>query len=138
MLPALHAAGRARVVSVSSTGHHWSGFDFDDPNCERTDYDPPTAYGRSKTANALFAVELDRRYRDAGIRASSLMPGGIHTSLGRQMTDDIRNRLAVHPAPASQNRCKSAHPGSAPTIQPPLGPRSRGTQHHIATHTPKN
>src|SRR3546814_3962061 len=69
MLPALHAAGRARVVSVSSTGHHWSGFDFDDPNFERTDYDPLTAYGRSKTANALFAVELDRRYRDAGIRA---------------------------------------------------------------------
>src|SRR3546814_948709 len=64
MLPALHAAGRARVVSVSSTGHHWSGFDFDDPNFERTDYDPLTAYGRSKTANALFAVELDRRYRD--------------------------------------------------------------------------
>src|SRR3546814_7543276 len=109
MLPALHAAGRARVVSVSSTGHHWSGFDFDDPNFERTDYDPLTAYGRSKTANALFAVELDRRYRDAGIRAFSLMPGGIPTSLGRHMTDDIRKRLGVDP------EIGSAHVGTPVT-----------------------
>src|SRR3546814_478856 len=126
MLPALHAAGRARVVSVSSTGHHWSGFDFDDPNFERTDYDPLTAYGRSKTANALFAVELDRRYRDAGIRAFSLMPGGIHTSLGRHMTDDIRKRLGVDPAQASQYRWKSVEQGSATTIWAALGRAIQG------------
>lgn len=127
MLPALHAAGRARVVSVSSTGHHWSGFDFGDPNFERTDYDPLIAYGRSKTANALFAVELDRRYRDAGIRAFSLMPGGIHTSLGRHMTDDVRKRLGVDPAQANQYRWKSVGQGSATTIWAALGSELEGT-----------
>src|SRR3546814_8597261 len=99
---------------------------FDDPNFERTDYDPLTADGRSKTANALFAVELDRRYRDAGIRAFSLMPGGIHTSLGRHMTDDIRKRLGVDPAQASQYRWKSVEQGSATTIWAALGRELEG------------
>lgn len=121
LLPTLKAANGARVVAVASSGHLWSGFDFDDPNFERTAYDPLAAYGRSKTANALFALELDRRYRGDDIRAFSLMPGGIHTSLGRHMTDEIRQRLGVDPASASQYKWKTVEQGSATTVWAALG-----------------
>jgi len=126
LLPALKAAGQARVVALSSSGHHWSDFDFDDPNFERVEYDPLAAYGRSKTANVLFAVELDRRFRDDGIRAFSLMPGGIHTSLGRSMTEDVRRRLGVDDASASQYKWKTVEQGSATTIWAALGRELEG------------
>jgi NAD(P)-dependent dehydrogenase (short-subunit alcohol dehydrogenase family) len=74
-----------RVVNVSSAGHRYSDVDLADPNFERTPYDPMLAYGRSKTANILFAVEFDRRHRSRGVRASALHPGGIMTELGRHM-----------------------------------------------------
>ena len=61
---------------------------WDDPNFERSPYDPWAAYGRSKTANALFAVELDRRLRDRGAHAYSVHPGGIVTELGRHLTEE--------------------------------------------------
>jgi NAD(P)-dependent dehydrogenase (short-subunit alcohol dehydrogenase family) len=81
--PALERAGGARVVSVSSAGHRFSPVVFDDINFERRDYDPFKAYGQSKTANILFAVALDRRGKDEGIRAFALHPGGIAgTNLG--------------------------------------------------------
>lgn len=81
--PALRRAGGARVVSVSSAGHRFSPVVFDDINFERRDYDPFKAYGQSKTANILFAVALDRRGKDEGIRAFALHPGGIAgTNLG--------------------------------------------------------
>ena len=62
--------------------------DLDDPNFERTPYDPWVAYGRSKTANVLFAVELDRRLKSRGVRACALHPGGIQTELGRHITPE--------------------------------------------------
>jgi NAD(P)-dependent dehydrogenase (short-subunit alcohol dehydrogenase family) len=76
----------SRVVALSSAGHRFSDVDLDDPNFERTPYDPWAAYGRSKTANALFAVELDRRLRGRGVHAYSVHPGGIMTELGRHLT----------------------------------------------------
>jgi NAD(P)-dependent dehydrogenase (short-subunit alcohol dehydrogenase family) len=75
--PALVQARGARVVSVSSRGHRFATVDFDDPNFLHRPYDPWLAYGQSKTANVLFAVELDARGKDQGIRAFSLHPGGI-------------------------------------------------------------
>jgi NAD(P)-dependent dehydrogenase (short-subunit alcohol dehydrogenase family) len=75
----------SRLVNLSSAGHRYSDVDLDDPNFERTPYVEFTAYGRSKTANVLFAVEFDRRYRAHGIRATALHPGGIQTELGRHM-----------------------------------------------------
>ncbi|MFJ6838274.1 SDR family NAD(P)-dependent oxidoreductase [Streptomyces sp. NPDC091209] len=81
--PAIEAGG-ARVVSVSSAGHHYSGIRWDDVHW-RTGYDKWEAYGQAKTANALFAVELDRRGRDSGVRAFSLHPGGILTPLQRHL-----------------------------------------------------
>lgn len=83
--PALRRAKGARVVSVSSMGHHLSDIDWDDINFERRPYDGWVAYGQSKTANVLFAVELDRRGRDEGIRGFSLHPGGIVTGLARHI-----------------------------------------------------
>ncbi|MGF7148099.1 NAD(P)-dependent dehydrogenase (short-subunit alcohol dehydrogenase family) [Sphingomonas zeicaulis] len=77
-----------RLVNVASSGHRYSDVDLEDPGFERTDYDPWIAYGRSKTANILFAVEFDRRHRDRGVRATALHPGGIHTELGRHVADD--------------------------------------------------
>lgn len=70
--PALKRAAKARVVSVSSTGISFGGVDFDDPNFERREYDKWKAYGQSKTANALFAVALDKRGEGHGIRAFSV------------------------------------------------------------------
>jgi NAD(P)-dependent dehydrogenase (short-subunit alcohol dehydrogenase family) len=74
-----------RLVSVASAGHRYSDVDLDDPNFARTPYDPMIAYGRSKTANILFAVEFDRRHRARGVRATALHPGGIMTELARHM-----------------------------------------------------
>ena len=71
----LLAGGPARIVNLSSAGHRFSDVVLDDINFERTPYDPWMAYGRSKTANVLFAVELDRRGRDVGQRACAVHPG---------------------------------------------------------------
>ncbi|MFF3463658.1 SDR family NAD(P)-dependent oxidoreductase [Streptomyces sp. NPDC002619] len=81
--PAIEPGG-ARVVSVSSRGHHFSGIRWDDVQWQRG-YDKWQAYGQAKTANALFAVHLDRLGRDAGVRAFSLHPGGIMTPLQRHL-----------------------------------------------------
>ena len=86
--PALLAAGSARVVNVSSAGHAMGTVDFDDPNFEHRAYDGWASYGQSKTANMLFAVELDRRLRNRGVSAFSVHPGGIQTDLARYMTSD--------------------------------------------------
>jgi NAD(P)-dependent dehydrogenase (short-subunit alcohol dehydrogenase family) len=75
----------ARLVSLASSGHRFGDVDLDDPNFDRTPYDPFAGYGRSKTANILFAVEFDRRHRSRGIRATAVHPGGIQTELGRHL-----------------------------------------------------
>lgn len=75
----------SRVVSLASAGHRFSDVDLEDPNFETTEYTPLGAYGRSKTANVLFAVEFDRRHKARGVRAAAVHPGGIHTELSRHM-----------------------------------------------------
>ncbi|KQX46839.1 oxidoreductase [Paenibacillus sp. Root444D2] len=86
--PALTKAKGARVVSVSSRGHRISGIDFNDPNFEIREYDKWKAYGQSKTANALFAIELDKKGISYGIRAFSVHPGTIVTDLSRNLSDE--------------------------------------------------
>jgi NAD(P)-dependent dehydrogenase (short-subunit alcohol dehydrogenase family) len=78
----------SRLINLSSAGHRFSDVDLDDPNFARTPYDPIVGYGRSKTANILFAVEFDRRHKDRGIRAAAVHPGGIRTELGRYIYAD--------------------------------------------------
>jgi NAD(P)-dependent dehydrogenase (short-subunit alcohol dehydrogenase family) len=82
---ALAAANGARIVSVSSGGHLRSPVVFDDIDYAFRDYDPFGAYGQSKTANVLFAVEATRRWTSDGIFANALMPGGIATPLQRHL-----------------------------------------------------
>ncbi|MEV6027873.1 SDR family NAD(P)-dependent oxidoreductase [Streptomyces sp. NPDC052036] len=82
--PAIEPGG-ARVVSVSSAGHHRSPIRWDDPQWKQG-YDKWEAYGQAKTANVLFAVHLDRLGRDRGVRAFSLHPGGILTPLQRHLS----------------------------------------------------
>ncbi|MFG2125558.1 SDR family NAD(P)-dependent oxidoreductase [Streptomyces sp. NPDC048710] len=81
--PAIEPGG-ARVVSVSSRGHHFSGIRWDDVHWQQG-YDKWEAYGQAKTANVLFAVHLDRLGREKGVRAFALHPGGILTPLQRHL-----------------------------------------------------
>src|SRR5216684_6952495 len=74
-----------RLINLSSAGHRYSNVDLGDPNFERTSYEPFVAYGRSKTANILFAVAFDNRQRERGVRAAAIHPGGIQTELGRYL-----------------------------------------------------
>lgn len=82
--PAIVSGGGTRVIAVSSAGHHISGIRWEDVQFERG-YDKWQAYGQSKTANALFAVQLDALGRDVGVRAFSLHPGKILTPLQRHL-----------------------------------------------------
>src|SRR5690606_34729180 len=83
--PALKKADGARVINVSSQGHRFSSFNFDDPNFLHREYETLQAYGQSKTASNLFALELDNRGKAFDVRAYSLHPGAIHgTELGRE------------------------------------------------------
>jgi NAD(P)-dependent dehydrogenase (short-subunit alcohol dehydrogenase family) len=79
LLPALQAAGGARIVNLTSGGHRLSDIRWDDPHFTR-DYDPLAAYGQSKTANVLFAVELERRWSPYGIHAFAAHPGIVVTT----------------------------------------------------------
>ena len=89
--PLIRAGGR--LINLSSSGHRFSNVDLDDPNFEQTPYEPFVAYGRSKTANILFAVAFDKRHRERGVRAAAVHPGGIQTELGRHMDP---SRLEEH------------------------------------------
>jgi NAD(P)-dependent dehydrogenase (short-subunit alcohol dehydrogenase family) len=82
-----------RLINLSSSGHRFSNVDLEDPNFERTPYDPFVAYGRSKTANILFAVAFDARHRSRGVRAAAVHPGGIQTELGRYMDHGALEKL---------------------------------------------
>ena len=81
--PLLQAGGR--LINLSSAGHRFSNVDLEDPSFERTPYDPFVAYGRSKTANILFAVAFDERHRKRGVRAAAVHPGVIETELARHV-----------------------------------------------------
>ena len=89
--PLIRAGGR--LINLSSAGHRISNIDLEDPNFERTPYDPLVAYGRSKTANILFAVGFDQRHGKRGVRAAAVHPGVIQTELGRYMDPIVRQNL---------------------------------------------
>ena len=93
LAPLLRPGGR--LVMVASAGHRTSDIDLDDPNFAHSPYEEIAAYGRSKTANVLFAVEFDRRHRARGIRAAALHPGGIYTELMRHLTPEVHQRLVA-------------------------------------------
>lgn len=111
-----------RLVSVTSSGHRIADVDLDDPNFERASYHPYRAYGRSKTANILFAVGFDRRHRERGVRAAAVHPGGIQTQISRhshahqeqQMIEQLNRQLAAEGKPPF--RWKSVPQGAATSV----------------------
>ena len=112
---ALAAAGSARIVSVSSSGHLRSPVVFDDIDFAFRDYDPFGAYGQSKTANVLFAVEATRRWVDDGITSNALMPGGILTALQRHLDPDY-GKQAEERFRRAGTRLKTVEQGAATSV----------------------
>jgi NAD(P)-dependent dehydrogenase (short-subunit alcohol dehydrogenase family) len=129
--PALVKSGQARVIALSSRGHRFSGVDFDDPNCNHKAYDKWQAYGQSKTANALFALGLDKRGQRHGVRAFSVHPGGILTDLTRHFTDEDLKRFdllrssdgTIKPGASSTHVFKTVAQGAATTVWCAVSPR---------------
>jgi NAD(P)-dependent dehydrogenase (short-subunit alcohol dehydrogenase family) len=111
----LAAAGGARVVSVSSSAHHRSPVVFDDIHFEHRAYDPWLAYGQSKTANVLFAVEATKRWASDGITVNALMPGGIRTNLQRYVSDEELDRLRAAAGGAAK-MWKTPEQGAATSV----------------------
>ncbi|MDO6429571.1 SDR family NAD(P)-dependent oxidoreductase [Flavitalea sp. BT771] len=120
--PALKKAQGARVVNVSSYGHQMAPFNFEDPNFLHRDYETLQGYGQSKTANNLFAVELDRRGANFGIRAFSLHPGSVYgTELGRDAPAGLFQQMGLQDAngdiyPEVAAKLKNVAQGAATTI----------------------
>ncbi|MFI7549727.1 SDR family NAD(P)-dependent oxidoreductase [Micromonospora sediminimaris] len=113
--PALAAAQGARIVSVSSAAHLRSPVVFDDINFERRAYEPWAAYGQSKTANILFAVEASRRWADDGILVNALHPGSIRTNLQRYVTEEELAKLRAQSGPATPS-WKTTEQGAATSV----------------------
>jgi NAD(P)-dependent dehydrogenase (short-subunit alcohol dehydrogenase family) len=94
MVPLVVAGAPSRIVVLSSSAHRGGEPDLDDPNLQTTPYNEWMAYSRSKTANAQFATELDRRLKDKGVRAVSIHPGAVETELFRHLDDQALDRVS--------------------------------------------
>ncbi|HKA16213.1 MAG TPA: SDR family NAD(P)-dependent oxidoreductase [Myxococcota bacterium] len=125
LVPLLVASAPSRVISVSSRGHRFSPVVFEDIHFARRPYDKWSAYGQSKTANVLFAVELDRRLAKRRVRANALHPGGIVTELGRHLTqDDIKEMMSR--APGGKMEWKTPEQGAATSVWGATAPELEG------------
>ena len=122
---ALAAADAARIVSVSSSGHLRSPVVFDDIDFAFRDYDPFGAYGQSKTANVLFAVEASRRWADDGVTSNALMPGGILTALQRHL-DPAYGEQAAERFRNAGTRLKTVEQGAATSVLLATSPQLDG------------
>ena len=116
----------ARVVSLSSGGHKFGTVDFDDLNYEHRDYEKWSAYGQSKTANALFAVGLDNRLKSRGVRAFAVHPGVIMTELSRHMDGKDFELLTARLPPGEELRMKSVEQGAATSVWAATSPHLTG------------
>jgi len=127
LMPALVEADGARVVLLSSAGHRFADVDLEDPGFEHQPYDPWVAYGRAKTANVLCAVGIDQRFRERGVRAFAVHPGGIQTELGRHLTDEslkfLMDRLAAAP---TETVWKTVPQGAATSVYAATSPDLEG------------
>lgn len=130
--PALKKAEGARVVNVSSFGHQMAPFNFDDPHFNHREYETLQGYGQSKTANNLFAVELDHQGKAAGIRAFSLHPGSVNgTDLGRVAPMALFQQMGTHDAegnifPEVAATLKTIEQGAATSVWCATSPQLNG------------
>jgi NAD(P)-dependent dehydrogenase (short-subunit alcohol dehydrogenase family) len=123
---ALKKSRNARVVALSSYGHSMGQVDLSDPNFSKRPYDKWAAYGQSKSANSLFAVELDKRGQEHGIRAFAVHPGGILTDLIRHMTEEELNAFGVYRenrVAKVPERFKTIKQGAATTVWCAVSPQ---------------
>jgi NAD(P)-dependent dehydrogenase (short-subunit alcohol dehydrogenase family) len=116
LIPQLLAGAPARVVNLSSAGHRLSPFRFEDPLFEKDDYNKWVAYGQAKTANVLFSVALDERFKDRGIRSFAVHPGAIRTELGRHMDENDVKDLMDRRTNRSPMTFKQVPEGAATTV----------------------
>lgn len=117
LVPALESSGNARIINLSSGGHKYCTVELEDWNFETGEYDKWQAYGRSKTANAQFAVALDKRLAGRGVRAFSVHPGVIMTELGRHLTaDDIKMMTESNPRGGAPFTFKTIPQGAATSV----------------------
>ncbi|MFK7895941.1 MAG: SDR family NAD(P)-dependent oxidoreductase [Myxococcota bacterium] len=126
LIPQLLAGAPGRIINLSSGGHRMSPLRFEDPFFEKEAYNKWTAYGQAKTANVLFSVALDKRYRDRGIRSFAVHPGAIQTELGRHMgKEDIADLAAMRPQ-AEPMKFKQIPQGAATTVWAAVSPELDG------------
>jgi NAD(P)-dependent dehydrogenase (short-subunit alcohol dehydrogenase family) len=132
---ALKKSRDARVVALSSRAHGWGEVDLNDPNFDKRPYDKWVAYGQSKSANSLFAVALDKRGQQHGIRAFAVHPGGILTDLSKYMTDEelsaygvrrVNGVITIPDASKVPERFKTVEEGAATTIWAAVSPQLNG------------
>jgi NAD(P)-dependent dehydrogenase (short-subunit alcohol dehydrogenase family) len=128
LMPAVEKATNARIVNLSSRGHHFDTVHFDDPHFENREYDKWASYGQSKTANIMFSVGLERRLAAKGIHAYAVHPGGIQTNLGRHLTqEDIAALLKRMEENAGESVAfKTVEAGAATTCYAATAPEIEG------------
>jgi NAD(P)-dependent dehydrogenase (short-subunit alcohol dehydrogenase family) len=125
--PLLKAAGKARVVVLSSIGHARSDVHLDDVHFERRDYEKWSAYGQAKSANALFAIHLDEIGKGHGVRAFAVHPGGIKTPLQRYLTMDEQIAMGWYDKDGNVNPLfKSTEEGAATSVWCAVSPLLEG------------
>ena len=128
LVPTVLASASARIVSLSSAGHHGSDIVWDDINFDRRPYDKWDAYGQSKTANILFSVELEWRLGPRGVHAYAVHPGMIATELGRHLVPEDLQTLRQRAA--DQGRVlpgfKPVEAGAATTVWAATAPELEG------------
>lgn len=125
--PLLKAAHGARVVVLSSIGHRLNGLDLEDPHFERRDYDKWLAYGQAKSANALFALQLDKLGEPYGVRAFAVHPGGIMTPLQRHLSNEEQVAMGWIDAEGNVNeRFKTEEQGASTTVWAATSPLLEG------------
>src|ERR1700730_7677833 len=131
----LKKSRNARVVALSSSAHMMGEVDFSDPNFDNRPYDKWAAYGQSKSANSLFAVALDKRGQEHGIRTFAVHPGGILTDLSRHMTDEdlrpngiyrVNGVITIPDASKVPVQFKTVEQGAATTIWAAVSPQLNG------------
>ena len=129
LIGALLAGAPARIVNLSSGGHRLSPIRFEDPFFEKEPYEKWTAYGQAKTANVLFSVALDKRFRDRGIRAFAVHPGSIATELSRHLGPNDLDDLAAR-SPRGRNvktmKYKQVPQGAATSVWAATAPELDG------------
>ncbi|NRT80396.1 SDR family NAD(P)-dependent oxidoreductase [Clostridium beijerinckii] len=121
--PALKNAKSARVISVSSRAQRLGRVNFDDPNFQKTEYDSWKAYAQSKSANSLFAVELDRLGKTHGVRAFSVHPGLIPTTNlgrfsvnGKTTVQELKTNTRKDDTNTKSNEFKTIEQGAATSV----------------------